>query len=428
MKVAAVIAEYNPFHNGHLYQLNTLRDEYDIDAIIIVMSGNFTQRGIPSIIDKYTRCQMALECGADLVFELPVFFALGSAEYFAEGAISLLDKLGIVDYLCFGSESGDIKALTEISKTLVSESPTFQAQLKNYLSQGLSFPLARSKALSDSVSKTALSHTNAKTTQEIFKIITADTPNNTLGIEYTKALLKRKSSIRPITIKRLGSGYNDVSFSQQQFASANAIRDFLQHNEHLSSELKTHIPTQVQDMLSDKKNQEFIFADDFSSVTAYKLLTDLYNNQNLNSYYDVSQQLADIFINNSKDFLSFTDFCKQCKSKNITYTRISRCLLHILLDMKQDSIDYLKANDYTSYARLLGFRSSSKNILHLIKEHSSIPMFTKLPTALKNAEPLSKLSIEKDIFASQLYYNIQAQKYHHLPKNEFTQEIRIVKH
>lgn len=425
MKIAAVIAEYNPFHNGHLYQLNTLRNEYDVDGIIVVMSGNFTQRGIPSIIDKYTRCQMALECGADLVFELPVFFALGSAEYFAEGAISLIDKLGVVDYLCFGSESGNIKALTEISKTLISENSTFQTQLRSYLSQGSSFPLARSKALSDYLAKTVSLYNDAETAHEIFKIIADGTPNNTLGIEYIKALLKRKSSIQPITLKRIGSGYNDISFSKQQFASANAIRSFLQDNAYLSPELNGQLPIPVQNILLNQDNQEFIFTDDFSAITAYKLLLEVQNNQDLSHYYDISPQLSDVFINNSKKFLSFTDFCRQCKSKNITYTRISRCLLHILLDMKQESIDNFKTNDYTSYARLLGFNSNNKDILHSIKKHSSIPMFTKLPTALKNAEPLIRLSLEKDIFASQLYYSIQGQKYHHLPKNEFTQKIRI---
>ena len=115
MKVTAVIAEYNPFHNGHLYQLDTIRRTYDTDSIIVVMSGDFMQRGIPAIVDKYERCQMALDNGADLVFELPVYFALGSAEYFAQGAVSLIDKLGVVDLLHFGSESGDISLLYEFT-------------------------------------------------------------------------------------------------------------------------------------------------------------------------------------------------------------------------------------------------------------------------------------------------------------------------
>ena len=156
MNVTAVIAEYNPFHNGHLYQLRTIREQ-GADYIIIVMSGDFMQRGIPAIVSKYERCRMALSNGADLVFELPVYSALGSAEYFAQGAVSMLDKLGIVDVLHFGSESGDIALLTESAKIIAHETTSYKASLNNYLRQGISFPAARrlSKAASDSSAKSS---------------------------------------------------------------------------------------------------------------------------------------------------------------------------------------------------------------------------------------------------------------------------------
>ena len=146
MKIAAVIAEYNPFHDGHLYQLRSLRSELCVDYIIVVISGDFTQRGIPAIVDKYSRTRMALENGADLVFELPAYFALGSAAYFAEGAVSLLDKLGVVDVLHFGSECGDIAQLTKYAQILAYETPDYKRLLNQYLKQGLSYPTAKSKA------------------------------------------------------------------------------------------------------------------------------------------------------------------------------------------------------------------------------------------------------------------------------------------
>ena len=153
MKIAAVIAEYNPFHNGHFYQLNTIREKLGADRIIVVMSGNFTQRGIPALIDKYDRCKMALENGADLVFELPVYYATGSAEYFAQGAVSLLDKLGVVDYLHFGSEDGNLNTLSTCAEILANEPISFKETLHTLLKEGISFPTAQARALSEELDR-----------------------------------------------------------------------------------------------------------------------------------------------------------------------------------------------------------------------------------------------------------------------------------
>ncbi len=193
MKVTAVIAEYNPFHNGHLYQLDTIRQTCDTDSVIVVMSGDFMQRGIPAIVDKYERCQMALDNGADLVFELPVYFALGSAEYFAQGAVSLIDKLGVVDLLHVGSESGDISLLYEFTRSaLAHESDAYRAALNRHLKLGCSFPAARDNALSELFSDDS----------GIKQLVSA--PNNILGIEYIKALIQRDSTIKPVTLARKG--------------------------------------------------------------------------------------------------------------------------------------------------------------------------------------------------------------------------------
>ena len=153
MKIAGIIAEYNPFHNGHLYQIEQTRKITNADYIIVVLSGDFVQRGVPAIIDKYTRTQMALENGADLVLELPVVYSTGSAEFFAMGAVSLLDKLGCVDFLCFGSEWGQLKPLSLIASLLLEEPEAYRTHLQHYLKAGCSYPKARSLALQDALSK-----------------------------------------------------------------------------------------------------------------------------------------------------------------------------------------------------------------------------------------------------------------------------------
>ena len=175
--ITGIIAEYNPFHNGHAYQIEQARLLTGCDFLVVVMSGDYVQRGAPAVFDKYTRARMALACGADLVLELPVACSCASAEFFASGAVSLLDGLGCVDFLCFGSESGNLQSLMEPARILAKESPVFQEALRRGLSLGLSFPAARKEAFRACASNPDI----------------LDLPNNILGIEYLKALLQRES-------------------------------------------------------------------------------------------------------------------------------------------------------------------------------------------------------------------------------------------
>lgn len=388
MKTAAVIAEYNPFHNGHLYQLRAIREQLGADHIIVILGGDFMQRGIPAIMDKYERCRMALENGADAVFELPVYFALGSAEYFASGAVSLADKLGVVDYLHFGSECGRVEELAACAKMLSEETDAYKKALNTALKQGKPFPAARAFAMNTEL---------------------ISTPNNILGVEYIKALIKRSSSITPVTICRNGGDYNSSSLIRGMSASAHAIREHLANMQELTA-LREFVPDNVYKGLDAAWHlHSFVFADDFSQLLRYKLLGELQHSSNaLSCYYDVTRQLANTFANAIRLFTTFSEYALACKSKNLTYSRISRCLMHILLDLRQDTADALKASDYCLYARLLGFHARGRDLLGYMKKNAAIPIITKLPDALKKLDGIARASLKADIHASTVYQSVRS--------------------
>ena len=415
MKVAAVIAEYNPFHNGHLYQLNFIREQLGADIIIVAMSGDFAQRGIPAIVDKYDRCRMALQNGADIVIEIPSYFALGSAEYFAEGAVSLLDKLGVVDLLNFGSEIGNLDIINVCAKILADEPLSYSLELRKQLKSGKSFPVARSVALWNETERMGC-HFN----EDEFNMVVGS-PNNLLATEYVKALIRRKSNIIPTTLKRYGSGYNDSSISAGSFSSANAIREYLSSDKESSELLKEQLPDTVYDYFSGD-HVKLLYPDDFSDILQYRLICENFDGK-IDDYYDVSDRLANIINKNLMECKSYTDLCLKCKSKELTYTRISRSMMHIILSMKKDVIEELKANDYSQYARILGFTQKGMSVLNKIKANSSIPMITKLPKVQKELTGIALSSLNQDIHCSQVYNCVRAGKYHENALNEYTRQI-----
>ena len=207
MNVTGIIAEYNPFHMGHLHQIKYIKEKLQSDYIVIAMSGDFVQRGAPGLLPKHIRAEMALRCGADLVLELPVQFSSASAEFFAHGGVSLLNGLGIVDQICFGSEEGDTEGMLLAAKILNQEPAEYQELLQAYLKKGMSFPAARSKALNGYLSLLPGS------TQQTVSPELLSSPNNILGIEYCRAILSLNSHIKPVTLKRKGSGYHENTLS-----------------------------------------------------------------------------------------------------------------------------------------------------------------------------------------------------------------------
>lgn len=399
MKIIGIIAEYNPFHNGHQYHIERAKEITGADAVIVVMSGNFVQRGTPAIMPKHLRAKAALEAGASLVLELPVCYATGSAEYFAHGAILLLEQLGCVDSVCFGSECGDISKLQEIARLLSEEPASYKDRLQDFLRQGEAFPLARQRAVKEYLQS------------DDFDSILSE-PNNILGLEYLKALYRTGSKINPYTIQRVSSHYHD-SMLQETLSSASAIRNVISSGDF--SPLKGQVPKSAASMMEQCFHSRFpVYADDFSLLLKYRLMNE--TTESLAQYADVSEELANRILNQLNQFIHFEQFCNLLKTKEVTYTRISRALLHILIN--------IKTTDYTGihYARMLGFRLSDASILSQIKRHAAIPLIAKLTNANELSD-MARQMLATDIAASDLYESVVTDKFKTKFINEYKQQI-----
>lgn len=396
MKTVGIIAEYNPFHNGHAYHIQKAKELTGADFCVVVMSGNFVQRGMPALMDKHLRASCALAGGADLVLELPVCYAVSSAEYFANGAVALLDQLGIIDSLCFGSECGDIGILSQFAEELLSESPSFKKELDHKLRLGYSYPQSRNAALEASAP-----HLTAYTN-------VLSTPNNILGIEYCKAIIALKSRIVPCTVKRAGASYHDNSL-ESSFCSAQAIRESLRQSAVPDTVIR-QVPAYVKELAEDAYLKSYpIFSDDISLLVHYSLLSR--NAFGFTDYPDIDRELSDRIRKQLPKYHDFESFCELLKSKNRTYVRISRSLLHILLDIRKEDFARYRKEGPVFYARMLGFRESAAPLLSAIKEKSQIPLLSKLADAEKQLAPTALSMLEKDIYASHIYQSVVRHKF-----------------
>ncbi len=359
--LTGIITEYNPFHKGHEYHLSKAKSDTNADGIVCVMSGNFMQRGIPAIIDKWKRAEMAIKNGVDLVLELPLVYSISSAEHFAFGSVSLLNSLGVIDHLYFGSEEGNVSILEDIAKVLVSEPLNYKKLLKDNLDSGLPFHLSRANALKDYLNSNKL-------------LDTISNSNNILGIEYIKSLIRLNSAIVPKTIKREGSLYNDVNISAS-FASATSIRKHLK--EKSLNDLADIMPKASYDILLSlsSSNYPFIFEEDTFKYIKYKLLT---NERSLLNLPDVSEGIDNKILKEIVRSNSLNELILNSKSKRYTYTRISRILLQSFLNLENFDLSSLSKSP-APYARVLAFNSTGQRILKSIKTNSSINLITKVP-------------------------------------------------
>ncbi len=412
MKTAAVIAEYNPFHKGHQYHIEKTRRETGADYILAVMSGDFVQRGAPALTNKFNRTKMALSCGVDAVIELPALYALSSAEFFAGGAVALLDALHMVDVLSFGSECGEISLFEECASLLARHNEEVLDCTRKLLKKGYSYPAAR---------QMALSHDQNGRFVPLFS-----SPNNILGLEYCKALYVLNSAIRPFTFPRKDRGYHDTSLGEDAscLASASAIRLALSHD---PGAVINHVPGAVYEILKEQQLlTKPVTEDSFSQLLYYKLLME--KEHGFAGYLDCTPDLSDKICKNIPRFTSFSGFALLLKSKELTYTRISRVLMHILLDIKKQKAflpDFTRRKLPVPYARLLGFRKESSGLIKAIRKNSAIPLITRPAQAHRLLAGKDYEMLMQDIRCGCVYESLMPRTKGAPPLNEFQRPLVI---
>lgn len=385
--VLGIIAEYNPFHNGHLYHLLKSKEKANADCTVAIIGGNFTQRGESSLIDKWTKAEMAIANGVDLVIELPTLYSISSAENFADGAIKILNSLKIVDTLSFGAETEDLNKLNIIANILYNEPKEFKLILEEKLSKGISFPRAREEALiqylNDSSYSTILS-----------------SPNNILGIEYLKALKKHKSKIQPISIKRKDAGHLTLDYNGE-VTSATAIRNLIKNNDTKRAK-KFLTPASYTILMDEIKNGHFVQDISlFENIIIYNLrnmtLTEISN------LPDVSEGLENLIKKAANSCNTIDEFINIVSSKRYTETRIRRILLYSLLKITKKDMNLSKK--ITPYVRVLGFNEKGKKLVSQIsKANPKVSIITSVKKFI-DSNPNKNLQtlLDKDIFSTNVY-------------------------
>lgn len=364
MKIAAIIAEYNPFHNGHKYQVNKIRQILGEDtAIIAIMSGNFTQRGELAITDKTIRAKAAIDCGVNLVLELPFPFSMSSAEFFAKSGVKIADSIGVVDYLVFGSESGDINELSDIAS--VTLSPEYHLTLETlredpeYREYG--YPelceLAMSRLYGKNVSRDFLS------------------PNNILGIEYIKAISSLGSNISPLTIRREGAGYLDIINPMQEFQSASAIREEIAENNISALD---YVPNNAKEVYLDALENGKLPSDTSRLDLAVISFFRLNSTKAERDIHDAAGGLYNRICDVSAEATSISSLTSLAETKRYTTARIRRAIWNSYFGVTSSDVRTLP-----SYTQVIGMDSKGRSVLKRIKKMSEFPVITK-PSSYKD--------------------------------------------
>lgn len=401
MKAVGLVTEYNPFHNGHLYHLNKAMELTGADISVAVMSGDFVQRGELAVLDKYTRASMALNSGVNLVVELPVNYAVSSAESFAAGALKVLNYIK-ADSIAFGSESGDIERLSKLAHILCDNEDALYKEISKYTANGISYAAARQKVV------------EKLTDKDTAAMLTSS--NNILAVEYLKAIIKNNYAIKPYTVQRQGDSYNDTDI-RSEYASATALRENLK-----ADNISEYIPVKAGLILSSNTN--YIYPDDITEALFTRLLDILFASnydknvfiENVMQYPDVSKEIAGRLYKSAMDMItrtvsqrseskdnwafSFGSLCEHIKTKEVPLSRIKRALVRITLGLDKKHMEKY-ANE--PYIRVLGFDKKGQEYLSYIRKTVEVPLVTKTADY--------KEMLLDDIHAANIYNMIVVGKY-----------------
>lgn len=401
MKAVGLVTEYNPFHNGHLYHLNKAMELTGADISVAVMSGDFVQRGELAVLDKYTRASMALNSGVNLVVELPVNYAVSSAESFAAGALKVLDYIK-ADSIAFGSESGNIERLSKLAHILCDNEDTLYKEISKYTANGISYAAARQKVV------------EKLTDKDTAAMLTSS--NNILAVEYLKAIIKNNYAIKPYTVQRQGDAYNDTDI-RSDYASATALRGNLK-----ADNISKYIPVKAGLILS--LNTNYIYPDDITEALFTRLLDILFASsydknvfiENVMQYPDVNKEIAGRLYKSAMDMItrtvqqrsesedngafSFGSLCEHIKTKEVPLSRIKRALVRITLGLDKK---HMEKYSNAPYIRVLGFDKKGQEYLSYIRKTVEVPLITKTADY--------KEMLLDDIHAANIYNMIVAGKY-----------------
>ncbi|EPD52899.1 hypothetical protein HMPREF1210_01279 [Paenisporosarcina sp. HGH0030] len=379
MKATGVVVEHNPFHNGHFYHIKESRKKTAADIIIAVMSGNFLQRGEPALVDKWSRTEMALKAGVDIVIELPYVFATAQASDFARGSITLLEALEC-EAFCFGSEEGTIEPFTRSYDVLTTQQEAYQNSIKQYMQLGLSYPKALNEAYSD-----ITTHLN-------LPLVDLSKPNNILGYHYIEAACQMQAHIKPVTIQRIVANYHDNVDQDQSIASATGIRKALFDDGSIEA-LGKFMPHTSLEQLLKWKDSIGVFGSwqQFWPLLRHTIIRS--STKNLASYAEVTEGIEHLIHEAARECETFEDFMSRVKSKRYTWTRIQRMLTHIYTGFTWES---LKEHQKPTYLRVLGMTQNGQKYLSEKKKNLSLPLVSRV-AATKDS------LLDLDIHASDLY-------------------------
>ncbi len=400
MKIVGIVAEYNPLHNGHVYQIEYAKKELQADAVVIVMAGNFLQRGLPAVMERTLRAKSAVDAGADVVFEMPTVVATSSANDYALGSIALLHHCGVVTDLLFGCENGTdgdflraAKAIEELEGT-----DAFSDAINEYKSKGCSFAEARAKAI-------------CKMTPELSEAFLS-APNNTLGIEYVRALLHFKSDIVPHALPRIGAQHSSNE-TTGAYASASFIRECLAKGDDVA----TFVPEATKHLLYDV-TAPLLYADDFSLLMHQRLLEE----DSFQRYLDCNKDISNKISNNRDAFVSYNSFAQLLKSKDLELSRIQRILTHILLQISDNHRNLLHRMDYATYLHLLAFSNQGKALLKEMKKTAHLPLFQSPKEAQQKLSQVQQKIFHVDLKAADTYRIVATNKYKQTFPTEYTRK------
>jgi len=400
MSVLGIVAEYNPFHNGHLYHIKASKLAVPDSQVVVIMSGSFTQRGETAIFDKYSRAYMALENGADIVIELPVYYAVSSAEYFSSAAVKLMNATGIVTHISFGSESGDLEQIRLTAKTLIENSETINQMTNKFMSEGMPYFTSRERSLTSilRISKDFIRQ-----------------PNHILAIEYVKTLEQTHSGIIPVTVKRSGLGYHETASALRRGIMAKGYQS-------LTDSMPENAFAISLNHLSQYGASDISRLDD---ILFYLLKTKPLSE--IKELLDMNDGVAERFVKLCGSHSSFNELLNAVKTKRFAYARLRRAAAHLLLDIRRDTFDMYNETGGPRYIRVLGFRKESAGLLGEMTKCAALPVITDLTKAKGVLDDTGMAMLNKDIKSTDIYYmSCDNKKNTHSINHEYYRRIIVV--